>query len=55
MRKTIAFSSRRRAASESSRLLGEGFYIPVYILLITSVLLIGVCCRWYFRRGVVDV
>jgi len=31
LRKAIAFSSRRLAASESSRLLGDGSYIPVYI------------------------
>jgi hypothetical protein len=43
------------AASESSRLFGEGSYISVYILLITSVLLISACCRWYLRRGVIDV
>jgi hypothetical protein len=55
MRKTIAFSSRRRAASESSRILREVVYLCIYILLITSVLLIGVCCRCYFRRGEVDV
>ena len=48
-------SERRLAASESSRLLGDRSYIPVYILIITSVLLIGICCRCYFRRGVVDV
>jgi len=53
MRKAIGFSSRRRAASESSRLLGGRSHIPVYIL--TSVLIIGICCRWYFRRGAVDV
>jgi hypothetical protein len=34
MRKAIAFSLRRRAASESSRLSGERPYIPVYILYI---------------------
>ena len=55
MRKAIAFRSRWRAASESSRLSGGRFYIPVYILLITSVLAVGICCRGYFRRGVVDV
>ena len=36
MRKAIAFSSRRWAASESSRLLGDRSYIPVYILSINS-------------------
>jgi hypothetical protein len=55
VRKAIACSSRRLAASESSRLLGEGSYISVCILLKTSVLLIGMCCRCDFRRGVVDV
>jgi hypothetical protein len=49
MRNAIAFRSRRRRVSESSRSLGEGSYIPVYILLITSVLIIVICCRCYFR------
>lgn len=51
----MAFDLRRRAASESSRLLGDGSYIHVYILIITSVLHVGICCRGYFRRGVVNV
>jgi hypothetical protein len=36
LRKAIAFSSRRLAASESSRLLGDRSYIPVYILSINN-------------------
>jgi len=47
VRKAIAFSSRRLAASESSCHLGDRSYISVYILLITSVLSIGICCRCY--------
>jgi len=31
LRKAIGFHSRRRAASKSSRLLGDRSYIPVYI------------------------
>jgi hypothetical protein len=53
MRKATAFAWRRRAASESSRL-SEG-RCCIYVYILTSVLLIGICCRWYFRRGVVDV
>ena len=51
--KAVGFSSRRLAASKSSRLLGVRSCISVYIL--TSVLYIGICCRDCFRRGVVDV
>jgi hypothetical protein len=47
----VVQSERRRAASESSRLLGDGSYITVYILLITSVLSIGICCRCYLGRS----
>ena len=36
MRKAIALSSRRLAASKSSRLLGDRSYIPVYILSINN-------------------
>ena len=54
MREAIAFRSRRRAASKSSRPSREGSYIStVYIL--TSVLIIGICCRSYLGLGVVDV
>ena len=45
MRKAMAFRSRRRATSKSSCLIRERSYIPVSILLITSVLIIGICCR----------
>lgn len=51
--KAIGFWSRRRAASKSSRPLRAVCYLHVYIL--TSVLLIGICCRWYLRRGVDDI
>lgn len=53
MRKAIAFWSRREAASKSSLILRVRSYSSVYIL--TSVLIIGICCRWYLKRGVVDV
>jgi len=51
--KAIAFRSRRRAASKSSLILRVMSYVSVYIL--SSVLIIGRCCRWYLVRGVVDV
>jgi len=36
LRKAIAFRSRRLAASESSLLLGDRSYVPVYILSINN-------------------
>ena len=48
-------SERRLAASKSSRLSGVRSCTSVYILIITSVLIIGICCRLYLRSGVVDV
>jgi hypothetical protein len=53
VRKAIALWSRRQAASKSSLIVRVRFYLSVYIL--TSVLIIGICCRWYLKRGVVDV
>lgn len=47
MREAIASCSRRLAASESSRLLWEGMYLPVYIL--TSVLTYGHMLPLVFR------
>ena len=43
----MAFSSRRLEASESSRLSEGRYCIRVSMLLVTSVLLIGICCRGY--------